>query len=123
MSLIARHLENHGIATVIMGCARDIVEQAGVPRFLFSDFPLGNSAGRPHDAASQEATLDLALQMFESADQPGTTAVNPLKWADDESWKYDFMNVDALSHERIEQLKADFVQQKATAMRIKQTSK
>ncbi len=27
----------------------DIVEYCGVPRFLFSDFPLGNAAGRPHD--------------------------------------------------------------------------
>ena len=48
MSLIARHLEAHGIPTVIMGCARDIVEQAGVPRYLWSDFPLGNSAGKPN---------------------------------------------------------------------------
>ena len=34
-----------------MGCAKDIVEQAGVPRFLFSDFPLGNPAGKPKDTA------------------------------------------------------------------------
>ena len=38
-SLVARHLEANGIATVVMGCAKDIVEHAGVPRFLFSDFP------------------------------------------------------------------------------------
>src|SRR2546421_6197 len=44
-----------------MGCARDIVEHCGVPRFLFSDFPLGNSAGRPFDSESQAATLELAL--------------------------------------------------------------
>ena len=42
-----------GIPTVIMGGAKDIVEHCGVPRFLFSDFPLGNSAGRPFDAESQ----------------------------------------------------------------------
>ena len=52
-SLVARHLEANGIATVVMGCAKDIVEHAVVPRFLFSDFPLGNSAGKPHDVASQ----------------------------------------------------------------------
>jgi len=49
VSLIARHLEANGIPTVIVGCAKDIVEQAGVPRFLWSDFPLGNSCGRPGD--------------------------------------------------------------------------
>ena len=52
-SLVARHLEANGIATVVMGAAKDIVEHAAVARFLFSDFPLGNSAGKPHDVASQ----------------------------------------------------------------------
>ena len=51
VSLVARHLEANGISTVVMGCAKDIVEHAAVPRFLFSDFPLGNSAGKPHDRA------------------------------------------------------------------------
>jgi len=49
VSLAARHLEENGIATVVMGCAKDIVEYCGVPRFLFSDFPLGNAAGRPKE--------------------------------------------------------------------------
>src|SRR5207248_2345336 len=40
VSLVARHLEAGGISTVVMGCAKDIVEHAAVPRFLFSDFPL-----------------------------------------------------------------------------------
>ena len=50
VSLAARLLEADGIATVVMGCAKDIVEYVGVPRLLFSDFPLGNAAGRPNDA-------------------------------------------------------------------------
>ena len=29
---------------------------------MFSDFPLGNSAGKPHDAESQDQTLELALR-------------------------------------------------------------
>ena len=66
-SLVARHLEANGIPTVLMGCAKDIVEHAAVPRFLFSDFPLGNSAGKPHDVASQDQTLELALRVLESA--------------------------------------------------------
>ena len=61
ISLVARHLEANGISTVVMGCAKDIVEHAAVPRFLFSDFPLGNSAGQPHDPKSQAFTLELAL--------------------------------------------------------------
>ena len=97
ISLTARHLEAAGIPTVIMGCAKDIVEHAGVPRFLFSDFPLGNAAGKPHDAASQAATLDLALDLLESASAPRTTVQSPQRWSDDPSWKRDFDNVDVLS--------------------------
>ncbi|WP_216369818.1 reductase [Ramlibacter montanisoli] len=77
LALTARALEAAGIATVLMGCARDIAEHVGVPRLLFSDFPLGNAAGKPHDAASQEATLALALELLASARQPRTTVASP----------------------------------------------
>ena len=90
MSLAARHLEEHGIATVVLGCARDIVEHCGVPRFVFSDFPLGNAAGRPFDVHSQRVTLGLALDLLESARAPRTTVQSPLVWSDDPGWKADF---------------------------------
>ena len=67
VSLAARHLEENGVTTVVMGCAKDIVEFVGVPRFLFSDFPLGNAAGRPKDPQSQAFTLELALRVLEAA--------------------------------------------------------
>jgi D-proline reductase (dithiol) PrdB len=47
VSLVARHLEANGIPTVIIGSARDVVEHCGVPRFYFTDFPLGNPCGHP----------------------------------------------------------------------------
>ncbi len=81
ISLVARELEANGIATVVTGCAKDIVEHAAVPRFLFSDFPLGNSAGKPHDKASQAQTLELALRLLESAVGPQTTLQSPQRWA------------------------------------------
>ena len=119
MSLIARHLEAHGIPTVIMGCARDIVEHAGVPRYLWSDFPLGNSAGKPNDPVSQRETLQLALELFESVRVPGTTRVSPQLWSGDASWQDDFMNVRVLSAERIDALKAEFAEQKRVARQLK----
>ena len=72
MSLVARYLERNGIPTVVMGAAKDIVEWAGVPRFLFSDFPLGNSAGKPHEPDTQRFTLNLSLKVLESAVGPRT---------------------------------------------------
>jgi len=101
VSLVARHLEANGIPTVIVGCAKDIVEQAGVPRLLWSDFPLGNSCGRPGDVASQRSTLELALRLFETATAPRTTVASPLRWSDDASWKDDFSNTDLLTAEEI----------------------
>jgi D-proline reductase (dithiol) PrdB len=108
VSLVARHLEADGIPTVIMGCAKDIVEHCGVPRFLFSDFPLGNSAGRPHDVDSQAATLELALRVLETAPAARTTVQSPLRWRDDASWKLDFNNLAKLTPEDIAERRQEF---------------
>ena len=102
-----------------MGCARDIVESAGAPRFLWSDFPLGNSTGKPFDAASQRETLQLALQLFTQATAPGTTVASPQRWSTGDDWQQDFMNVERLSVAQIEKLRADFVEQKRIAADIK----
>jgi glycine/betaine/sarcosine/D-proline reductase family selenoprotein B len=118
-SLVARHLEANGIATVVMGCAKDIVEHAAVPRFLFSDFPLGNSAGRPHDVASQVLTLELALRVLESAPGPRTTMVSPLRWADDASWKLDYLNIDRISPDELARRRREFDEQKAIARELR----
>jgi D-proline reductase (dithiol) PrdB len=108
VSLVARHLEAHGLPTVIMGCAKDIVEHCGVPRFLFSDFPLGNSGGRPFDTESQAATLELALRTLETAPAGRTTVQSPLRWRDDASWKLDFSNLAKLTPEQIAERRQEF---------------
>jgi hypothetical protein len=115
VSLTARHLEANGIPTVIMGCARDIVEHCGVPRFLFSDFPLGNSAGKPFDSESQAETLELALRLFESATEAQTTATSPQRWSEDSTWKRDYSNTENLTSEDIRERRAQFDADKAVA--------
>lgn len=101
MSLVARHLEEHGIATVVIGSARDIVEQCGVARFLFSDFPLGNPCGRPYDRAMQRAIVGHALDLLESATQARTTVQTPFVWSDDPSWKDAYARVDPAQSEAL----------------------
>ena len=115
VSLAARALEAAGIATVIMGCARDIVEHAGVPRLLFSDFPLGNAAGRPHDPASQAFTLELALRVLESAPAARTTVQSPLRWSDSPDWKLDYCNINRMTPEEINSQRNDFERGKVEA--------
>ncbi len=114
-ALVARHLEANGIATVVMGCAKDIVEHAGVPRFLFSDFPLGNSAGKPHDIASQAFTLELALKVLETAPSARTTVQSPLRWSEDASWKLDYNNVEKMQPEELARRRREFDAQKEAA--------
>jgi D-proline reductase (dithiol) PrdB len=120
VGLAARLLEESGISTLIMGCAKDIVEYVGVPRFLFSDFPLGNAAGRPFDPASQAFTIDLALRILETAPAPRTTVQSPLLWSDNPDWKLDYCNVERLSSEEIAKRRAEFVEQKAVARGLRE---
>jgi D-proline reductase (dithiol) PrdB len=115
VSLVARHLEAGGIPTVIMGCAKDIVEHCGVPRFLVSDFPLGNSAGRPFDVESQAATLELALRVLETAPAARTTVQSPQRWRDDAAWKRDFSDLSTLTPEEIAERRKEFDVVKAVA--------
>ena len=115
MSLVARHLEANGLPTVVMGCAKDIVEYCGVSRFLFSDFPLGNSAGRPFDVESQALTLELALRVLESAPAARTTVQSPLRWREDAAWKLDFSNLERMTPEQIAERRREFDEIKAIA--------
>ena len=114
-TLTARYLEANGIPTVLMGCAKDIVEHAAAPRFLFSDFPLGNSAGRPHDVASQDQTLEYALRVLESAIGPRTTMQSPLRWSETGKWKLDYSNIEQLTPEDLAARRAEFDRQKELA--------
>ena len=119
MSLVARALEAAGVPTVVMGAAQDIVELCGVARFVFSDFPLGNAAGRPWDVASQDQTLELALGVLEGAAGPRTTVRNPLRWPGPPGWKADYLNLAALSAEEITRRRAENDRAKAVAQSVR----
>ena len=93
MCLVARHLEAAGIPTVILGSALDIVEYCGVPRFLFTDFPLGNPCGRPFDRQMQRAIVEMGLGVLESAVAPRTTVRTPYRWSEDETWRSRYLEV------------------------------
>ena len=122
VSLVARHLEANGISTVVMGCAKDIIEHAAVPRFLFNDYPLGNSAGKPHDVTSQDVTLELALRVLESAPAARTTVQSPLRWSVDASWKRDYNNIEQMSPDELARRRRDFDAQKAVANSVRNSA-
>ena len=120
MCLVARHLEAAGIATVILGSAIDIVEHCGAPRFLFTDFPLGNPCGRPYDAAMQRSIAEAGIDLLESAPGPGTIAHTPYRWSDDENWRERYMEVRPESRD---ELAAKGEARRAQRMQIQQVSR
>ena len=122
MSLAARYLEANGIATVVMGSAKDIVEHCGVPRLLFSDFPLGNAAGKPRDRGSQELTLQLALRTLESAPAARTTVQSPLAWSESPEWKLDYSNPERASPEELARAREEMDEGKAIAKTVRSSS-
>ena len=121
-SLLARYLEEAGISTVVMGAAKDIVEYCGVPRFLFSDFPLGNAAARPNDPASQDLNFELAMRLLESASAPRTTVQSPLRWSADSEWKLDYSNLERLSEQEIARLSEEAEKARVTARDLRMNS-
>jgi hypothetical protein len=80
---------------------------------VFSDFPLGNAAGRPNDPQSQDLTLGLALDLLKQATGPRSTVQSPLRWREDPSWKRDYGNVEGMSAAELAALSHDFEAQKA----------
>jgi hypothetical protein len=101
VSLVARHLEANSIPTVILGSARDVVEHCGVPRFLFTDFPLGNSCGKPWDVGMQRQIVGHALDLLESATCPRTTVQAPFIWSEDFSWRERYARIDPSQAENL----------------------
>jgi len=120
MSLVARQLEAAGIATVVMGAAKDIVERVGVPRLLFSDVPLGNAAGLPHDRESQDFSLELALRLLEAAPAARTTVQSPLHWPGPAAWRDDYLNVSRLTAPQIERERTEFIEQARIARSLRE---
>ena len=91
MSLVARVLEAGGISTVTFTNARDIASSAGNPRQIFLNYPLGNPAGRPHDADNQREVLRAGLKLLEEADKPGIIIDLPYVWSESKEWMEKFM--------------------------------
>ncbi len=101
MSLVARYLEANGIPAIVIGSARDIVEHCGVPRFLFTDFPLGNPCGHPWNPEMQTEILRHALSLLASATGPNTTVRAPFEWKPDPEWRERYNRVRPEDREKL----------------------
>ena len=58
-----------------------------VPRAVFIDYPLGQTAGRAGDKHEQLSIIDKALEAIEKIDHPGTILDSGLLWESGSRWK------------------------------------
>ena len=71
MSLIARGIEQAGIATALVSVLEPLSSFARPPRQLIRKLNIGATVGRPGDTESQLETLRRMITLIESADSHG----------------------------------------------------
>ena len=70
-----------------MSSAFSITAAVNPPRAVYLDFPLGHTAGKPHDGALQRRIIRDTLDALATIDAPGTIRRLPYRWAEDDAWK------------------------------------
>lgn len=71
-----------------MTSALDITQAVNPPRAAFVDYPLGHTAGKPHEPALQLELMRHALDAFSTLTEPGSVKHLPFQWeSDDHEWK------------------------------------
>ena len=69
-----------GIPTVTVSTGRDITALVRPPRSLFVNFPMGNAFGKPFDSDMQFSILRAALNLAETATEPGVLEDLDVAW-------------------------------------------
>ena len=80
MGLIARVLEEAGIATVCIIMRREVAENVKPPRTLFVKFPFGAPLGPAGDVKTQRGVILEALSVLVNETEPGTIVDSPRAW-------------------------------------------
>ncbi len=70
-ALVARALEDAGVATMMLAVARDVVDMVRPPRAVYYKGTFGSVAGHPSQPEYQRRILDESLRLLEPFDQPG----------------------------------------------------
>ncbi|MGE3945011.1 MAG: hypothetical protein AB7H90_24640 [Alphaproteobacteria bacterium] len=89
----------------MIGSARDVVEHCGVPRFLCTDFPLGNPCGHPGRRDMQRSILRQALSLLETAAGPRMTVIAPFALKEAGAvWRPRYNRIDPVELDRLRAL-------------------
>ena len=80
MGLIARVLEEAGIATVCIMMRREVAENVKPPRLTFVKFPFGAPLGPAGDMETQRGVILEALSVLTTVIEPGTIVDSLRAW-------------------------------------------
>jgi hypothetical protein len=80
VGLIARAIEEQGIATVCVVMSREIAENVKPPRALHVRFPYGAPLGPAGHSETQMAVVREALALLERLDRPGMIVESTVEW-------------------------------------------
>jgi D-proline reductase (dithiol) PrdB len=78
--VLARTFEAAGLSTIMVTNMPFWAERIGVPRSLAVEFPFGHILGQPHNVPQQMRVINEALEVLESAQEPGTVVHSPETW-------------------------------------------
>jgi len=77
--VLARAVEQSGIATVLVTMMPELGERFLLPRIVGVEFPFGHPFGMAHDRKMQRAAAETALTLYARQDLPTRTDV-PIQW-------------------------------------------
>ena len=82
-AILQREIEAAGIPTVSISLCRDVTEGIRVPRAVSVRFPFGHTFGPAADDIMQMRILKDALQVLQTAEEPGVVMALPYAWVDE----------------------------------------
>jgi D-proline reductase (dithiol) PrdB len=86
--VLARLIEEAGIATVTVTMMPDVAEKFRVSRIVGVQFPFGHAFGMPNDRAMQRAVAEAAVRVLAEATQPETRLDLDIAWPVDDRTAY-----------------------------------
>ena len=92
-----------------MSSAYSITASVNPPRAVFVDFPLGHTAGKPHDKPLQRKIMIDTLSALDGIQIPGRIRTLKYRWSADDAWK-----ATAMRSKRGQRAADDRVQRSAT---------
>ena len=80
MGLVARLIEERGIATIVLTPTPEFNREVGFPRIAAIAYPYGRVTGEVHDKVGQKKVLLETLAVLANAQNPGEVVNLPFVW-------------------------------------------